>query len=98
MRPPKPRTSLSNCNISVSDQVYSGKALKPAVTVTLDGKTLARGTDYTVEYTDNTATVTVTGAGDYTGDAKAAFMINPKAVGGKTYRSAWSSAKKAQVK
>ena len=86
VRPPKPRTSLSNCSIAVSDQVYSGKAKAPAVTVTLNGKTLVSGRDYAVEYANNkaigTATVTVTGIGDYTGAAKAAFRINPKAVTG----------------
>lgn len=86
VRPPKPKTSLSNCRITVKDQVYSGKAKKPAVTVTLDGKKLVRGTDYTVKYSGNkaigTATVKVTGKGDYTGTAKATFKINPKAVSG----------------
>ena len=86
VRPPKPKTSLSNCSIAVRDQVYSGKAKKPAVTVTLNWKTLSEGTDYTVKYSGNkaigTATVTVTGVGDYTGSAKATFKINPKAVSG----------------
>ena len=85
-RPQKPKASLANCNIAVKNQVYSGNAKKPAVTVTLDGKTLVRGTDYTVKYSNNkaigTASVTVTGVGDYTGAAKATFRINPKAVTG----------------
>ncbi len=85
-RPSKTRTSLANCSIKVKDQVYSGKAKKPAVTVKLDGKTLARGTDYTVRYSGNkaigTATVKVTGVGNYKGAAKATFKINPKAVSG----------------
>lgn len=84
--PARPRTALANCRIAVKDQVYSGKAKKPAVTVTLNGNTLAGGTDYTVKYSNNkaigTASVTVTGVGKYTGTAKATFRINPKAVTG----------------
>ena len=66
---------------SISDQTYTGKALKPTVTVK-DGKTkLTQGTDYTVVYSNNinagTATVTVTakkGSG-YDGKATATFTI-----------------------
>ena len=81
-----PRTSLSGCKIAVKPQVYSGRAKTPAVKVTLDGQTLSRGVDYTVEYSDNVAigraAVTVTGVGRYTGVATASFRINPKAVAG----------------
>jgi len=77
---------ISKAKVTVSDQVYTGKALKPAVKVILDGKTLKQGTDYTVTYKNNkavgTATVTVTGKGDYSGTAKGTFAINPKAVAG----------------
>ena len=63
----------------MKDQTYTGKALKPAVTVKYGSKTLKQGTDYTVSYKNNvkpgTATVTVTGKGDYTGSAKATFRI-----------------------
>ena len=49
------------------------------MTVTLDGATLKEGADYTVAYTNNiepgTATVTVTGAGKYSGTASATFTI-----------------------
>ena len=68
----------------IADQVYTGKAITPKFTVTLDGKKLKQGTDYTVKWAKNkaigTATVTVTGKGNYTGSAKATFIINPKAV------------------
>ena len=85
--PPEPaKTDLSACRITVRDQVYTGKALCPAVTVVLDGNTLARDADYTVSYADNqsvgVATVTVTGIGGYTGSATATFVINPAAVRG----------------
>ncbi len=76
--------SLEKAKVTAKDQVYSGKAKKPAVTVTLNGKTLKKGADYTVRYSNNVnigrATVTVTGTGDYVGKAKGSFVIKPKAV------------------
>jgi hypothetical protein len=57
-----------------------GTAKEPAVTVTYQGKTLKNGTDYSVAITDNTmpgtATVTVTGMGQYRGTKTASFTIN----------------------
>jgi len=77
---------ISKAKVTVSDQVYTGKQLKPAVKVVLNKKTLKRGRDYTVTYKKNkavgTATVTVKGKGNYSGTAKGAFKINPKAVKG----------------
>ena len=85
-RPSKPKHSVMDSKITVKDQVYTGKALKPAVKVVLNGKTLTRGRDYTVSYSYNTnigtALVEVTGIGDYTGTAMTGFKINPKAVTG----------------
>lgn len=59
---------------------YTGKEIKPEVAVTLsDGTGLIFGTDYTVSYEDNTdigtATVNVTGRGNYTGKAKGSYGI-----------------------
>ena len=49
--------------------IYDGNAKVPTVAVTLAGFTLATPSDYTFAYADNkdvgTATVTITGAGDY---------------------------------
>ena len=65
--------------VSVADQTYTGEALKPEVSVTLNGCALVAGTDYDVAYANNTepgrATVTVTGKGNYAGKAKATFTI-----------------------
>ena len=78
------KISLSKCKITVNNQTYTGKALKPAPVVKYGNKKLKKGTDYTVAYKNNkaigTATVTLKGKGDYTGAAKATFKINPKAV------------------
>ena len=55
-----------------------------STTVTYNGKTLKKGTDYTVSYSNNTkigkATVKVTGKGSYTGTKKLTFKIIPKKV------------------
>lgn len=58
---------------------YTGNALTPAPTVTLGGETLTENTDYTVAYASNTnagtATITVTGKGNYSGTAQGTFTI-----------------------
>lgn len=61
---------------------YTGSAIKPTVTVTYNGSTLTKGTDYTVAYKNNVsvgkATVTVTGTGKYTGSKALNFTVRPK--------------------
>ena len=70
---------LSKATAKVSDQTYSGKALTPNVQVTLNGKTLRQGTDFSVSYKNNvepgTATATVTGKGSYKGSLSVNFQI-----------------------
>ncbi|RRF92970.1 MAG: hypothetical protein DUD31_06975 [Coriobacteriaceae bacterium] len=65
---------------TIPAQIYTGSALTPSVTVKLGGRTLAVGTDYTVSYSNNvepgTATVTLTGIGNYTGSVSTTFTIN----------------------
>lgn len=76
-------TNISDLTFSkVGNKAYTGKALKPSVTVK-DGSTkLVKGTDYTVSYKNNTkigtATITIKGKGDYTGTKKITFNIVPK--------------------
>ena len=71
--------SITEASVKVAGQTYSGKALEPAVTVKLGDKTLVKGTDYDVKYSNNvnvgTATVTVTGKGAYTGTKTSSFTI-----------------------
>ena len=59
---------------------YTGSAKTPSVTVKDGDYTLVEGKDYTVTYSNNTnagtATVTVTGKGNYTGSASKNFTIN----------------------
>lgn len=71
---------ISKASITgVSDKAYTGSAIAPTVTVSVGGKTLKNGTDYTVAYSNNTnagkAKVTVTGKGNYTGKASKEFNI-----------------------
>ena len=64
---------------AIAAQTYTGEAIEPTVTVQDGVTTLTRGTDYTVAYSNNvnagTATVTVTGMGDYSGTASKTFTI-----------------------
>ncbi|MBQ6663115.1 MAG: cell wall-binding repeat-containing protein, partial [Firmicutes bacterium] len=72
--------SIAKATVSgLSDQVYDGTAKKPVPTVKLGDKTLKAGTDYTVSYKNNTnagtATVTITGKGNYSGTLTKTFKI-----------------------
>ncbi|MGC2873385.1 fibronectin type III domain-containing protein [Ihubacter sp. mB4P-1] len=82
--------------ISADSYAYTGKYIKPSPTVMYDGKKLKKGTDYTVSYSNNkkigTATVTVTGIGDYSGEETLEFKIIPKKV---SIASVKSKAKKS---
>lgn len=65
---------------NIPSVTYDTKAHTPDVTVTFEGSTLEAGKDYDVAYTNNinagTATVTVTGKGNFTGTASKTFTIN----------------------
>ena len=75
------QADLSKATVTLEKDAYpyDGKAKTPAVTVTLNGKTLSPSTDYTVSYTDNvnvgTAKATVTGKGNYKGSVTKTFTI-----------------------
>ena len=64
---------------SVADQTWTGSAITPSPTVKWNGATLTKGTDYTLSYSNNvnvgTATITVTGKGDYSGTKSMTFKI-----------------------
>ena len=75
------RISISKASVTLSTSTYAydGKAKKPGVTVKLNGKTLKNSTDYTVSYSNNTkvgtATVKITGKGNYTGSVSKTYSI-----------------------
>ncbi len=79
------RVPINSVVLSYESTEYTGKAQKPAVTVTvvLNGKTvtLEKGTDYTVSYSNNTnagtATVRVKGKGSYRSSISSTFEITP---------------------
>lgn len=72
---------ISNCkvNLSKTNIFYTGKILKPTVTVIDSGFDLTEGIDYTLAYSNNknpgTASVMVKGKGSYTGTIKKTFKI-----------------------
>lgn len=68
--------------LKYSSATYTGKALKPSVTVKDSKGNVIDSKYYTVKYTNNTkvgkATVTVTFKGNYSGTLTKTFKINPK--------------------
>lgn len=83
-------------NITISDPVnvsYTGKALKPAITVKYGSTTLTPNKDYKISYSNNTkvvrnkedgsvvydqAKITITGKGSYSGKVVKTFTVLPK--------------------
>lgn len=70
---------ISNANVEIADQTYTGSAMKPSVKMTVNGVVLT-SSDYDTSYENNTnvgaAKVTIVGKGNYTGSKTATFMIN----------------------
>ena len=80
------QAGIARADVAVEGEsfTYTGSPITPAVSVTLkNGTQLIKGTDYTLAYTNHTnagtATVTVTGIGNYIGTAKRTFVINKAA-------------------
>ncbi len=76
------KTDISTLKFGkISNKAYTGKALTPTVVVKDGKKKLVNGTNYTVTYKNNkkigTATVTITGMGEYTGTKTLKFRIVP---------------------
>ena len=82
----KAASNLTISNIAV--QTYTGSAITPSITVKDGSTTLTIGTDYTIAYSNNTnvgtATVTVTGKGNYSGAKTTTFTIAAKDISGFT--------------
>ena len=77
----KLKTSKTKITLSKTNYTYTGKTIKPGVTVKIGKVTLKNGIDYTVSYSNNknvgTGTVTVKGKGSLTGTVKINFKISP---------------------
>ena len=69
---------------AISEQTYTGSAIRPSVTVKDGDTALTAGKDYTLSYSSNTnagtASVTLTGMGGYAGTKTVSFTIAKKPV------------------
>ncbi len=76
---------------AIPAQTFNKKPLTPAVIVTCNGKRLVNRVDYTLRYANNvnigTATVTITGIGNYEKSLSKTFVITVKKNGSYTYGS-----------
>lgn len=79
------KRNLSTAVIAnIADQAWTGTAIKPEPSVTCNGKTLTKNTDFTYSYDNNTAPgtatviVTAKSGGNYTGSATKTFKIISK--------------------
>ncbi|MBQ3634340.1 MAG: hypothetical protein II951_01825 [Bacteroidales bacterium] len=65
----------------IASQTFSSYPLTPEFSLTCDGRTLVPGVDYDAVYSDNvnvgTATISVSGKGDYVGSVSTYFSIIP---------------------
>ncbi len=71
--------NTATVELEATTYTYDGTAKIPAVTVKEGNATLTKDTDYTITYSNNTnvgtATVTITGIGNYTGEEEISFEI-----------------------
>ena len=74
------KRDIRSCDIAnIDDQTYTGSAFEPAVVITYEGTALVKDVDYEVTYSNNTivgtATITITGKGNYAGTTSKTFTI-----------------------
>lgn len=79
------RLGISATAVSgTGNKAYTGSAIKPVPAVKVGGRTLKNGTDFTVSYKNNTepgtATLSVTGKGNYSGSVSKTFKITARAI------------------
>ena len=76
---PDDNIEAAEVTLGATSFTYNGSAKSPSVKVVLYGKTLKKGTDYTVAYKNNvnvgTASVVITGKGYYTGTVTKTYTI-----------------------
>ena len=76
------RIYIGNATVTFPQEEYehTGNAITPLPTVQVEGRTLVKDTDYTIQYGNNinigVATVTITGINNYKGTASATFNIS----------------------
>lgn len=72
--------SIAKASVSgITSKTYTGSSLTQSLKITYDSEELIPGTDYTVSYKNNinagTASLTITGTGDYYGSVTKSFTI-----------------------
>ncbi|MBR5337219.1 MAG: leucine-rich repeat protein [Lachnospiraceae bacterium] len=77
--------SLSKATVTgVKDKTYTGSAITQSPTVKLKGNVLKKGRDYDISYENNTnvgtASLIITGKGDYKDEKKVTFKIRPMTI------------------
>ncbi|MDR1790177.1 MAG: glycoside hydrolase family 3 C-terminal domain-containing protein [Propionibacteriaceae bacterium] len=102
-------TQLSSVTVTAAAKAWTGKKISSGFTLTVAGKKLVVGTDYTITSTGankaiGKGTVTITGKGAYAGTKTVTFKILPKklaaptlTVGKKQLKVAWKKASAAQA-
>ena len=82
INPVNVKNSQVSASIAADKYQYDGKEKKPGMVMSYQGMSLKEGKDYTLSYSNNvqpgTATVTVTGIGNYTGTLYRSFSIEGK--------------------
>lgn len=76
---------ISKMNLGkIANQKYTGSAIEPEISLKNGKEPLTKDVDYTVAYTNNvdvgTATITITGIGEYTGTRTITFKITGTAL------------------
>lgn len=82
------KNSIEQATVSgISDVTYTGSAYTPDPVVSVQGRQLQKGSDYTVAWYDNqnagTAVIRINGCGDYSGSIQKNFRILPADIGAK---------------
>lgn len=95
------KASIAKATATAKTVTYNGKNQTPAVTVKLSGKTLKKGTDYTINSAKRINagkyTIVITGKGNYTGTKKITFTINKRNVKYATIKKAYKKVKGKKV-
>ncbi|MDR3328106.1 MAG: hypothetical protein LBT04_08325 [Prevotellaceae bacterium] len=84
----------------IQEQTYRASAITPDILIKDGNKTLAKDVDYTVTYSNNmnvgSASVTITGKGNYKDSKTMMFRINAKSMKGGSGRPTQSAVRPAQ--
>lgn len=96
------RANIAEASVAgIANKTYNGRAQEQAPVVRVDGRTLRSGVDYAIGYSNNvntgTASLTITGKGNYAGSVSKTFTI-AKAANPITVKAVARSAKASKLK